>query len=87
MSVKLILENWADYDSRKMRIGNNSKIFSCTEYWEIDYLKNKIMQYYPALSEKNILDAIQSCCLKTHPPHPRQAFVECIAQQLNIPIK
>jgi hypothetical protein len=86
MSIKLILEeDWREYNNRKMRTGNDSRNFTCSEFWEVDYLKNKIRKHYPSLTDQNILNAIEYCCVNTLPPHPRKEFIDCIAQKLNIP--
>lgn len=86
MSLKLILEDWSDYDNRKIRDRRDAKDFACTESWEVDYLKNKIRKHYPYLSEATILNAIKSCCSEIRSPHPRKPFVECVAKKLGVSV-
>ena len=84
MSIKLVLEDWSDYDNRKIRDRRDSKDFACTERWEVDYLKNKIKKHHPHLSESLIVNAIATCCREIGSPHPRKPFVECVAKRLGI---
>jgi hypothetical protein len=81
MPQKVLNEDWSEYDNRKKRY-TDSKFFSCTESWEVDYLVRKITKVYPAYSESIVRAAIGSCCAMTSPNHPRPAFVECVMNRL-----
>ena len=86
MSTKLILENWTEYDNRKIRDGRDGRFFACTEPWEVDYLKEKIKRHYPNLTNDQILAAIRQCCETIDSPRPRKHFVECVARRLGISV-
>ncbi len=85
MSIQKILnENWSDYDDRKMKSGSDSQNFAVTEEWEISYLVNKLVRYYPFIQQATIRTAIQLCASSTPPPHPRNEFIECVANRLGL---
>jgi hypothetical protein len=83
MSLGRLLENWETYDNRKKK-GEDSRYFSCTEDWEVDYLIQKISEMYPFLSREVIKGAIQSCCQVVRAPRPRRIFVQCVVQRLGL---
>ncbi|KQM21306.1 hypothetical protein [Chryseobacterium sp. Leaf201] len=81
MSIKILEDDWSEYDNRKKKRGD-ANFFSCQESWEVDYLVNKIKKNYPNISEQKILEAISQCC-KTIPGNkPRKQFVECVMSRL-----
>jgi hypothetical protein len=83
MPAKHVLEeDWSDYDNRKIRDKRDARYFSCTEEWEVDYLKRKIKKTHPFLDETKILAAIRSCCREIAGNHPREPFVECVMGKL-----
>ncbi|HWR32141.1 MAG TPA: hypothetical protein VN451_01340 [Chitinophagaceae bacterium] len=84
MSLYRILENWSDYDNRKIRTGSEAHLFSCDEPWEVDYLKNKIKGAYPFFSDDRIVKAIEHCCMIVKGPRPRKQFTECVLERLNV---
>lgn len=84
MSINKILEDWSDYDNKKIRDQRDSKDFACSESWEVDYLVNKIKKNNPGLTESQIRNAISECCKIFKAPHPRRQFVECVAKRLGI---
>lgn len=84
MPVTTLFENWEEYDKRKLEAGNNPRLFSCDEVWEVYYLKNKIKEYFPELSEIGILEAIGKCCQNVIAPVPREKFLERLFWLLNI---
>lgn len=84
MSLYRLLENWSDYDNRKIRTGTEAHLFSCDEPWEVDYLKKKIREIYPHLSEEKIVSAIEYCCMIVAGPRPRKHFTECVLDRLGV---
>lgn len=82
MSVELILEDWADYDDKKISNGRDARFFACTELWERDYLKEKIRNYFPDLTEEQIDDAIIDCCSILKSPYARKEFIEFVIIRL-----
>lgn len=83
MSLNVVLENWSDYDNRKMRY-TDSKFFACTESWEVDYLIDKITKTYSGKSRQIVKQAIENCCSQLGPPHPREQFVQCVLKRLGL---
>lgn len=82
MSLELLLENWSDYDNKKIRGKEDTSFFSCDESWEVAYLKNKIKEVYPDLDVAEILIAIIQCCEQVKAPRPRKEFVRCVLRKL-----
>ena len=39
---ELVLEDWSEYDNKKVRGPQDARFFSCEEEWEVIYLINKI---------------------------------------------
>ena len=83
MPARVLNEDWSDYDNRKIRDRRDSKDFSCTESWEVNYLLGKIRKVYPVYSEETIRNAIKACCQSVGAPHPRRSFVECVMKRLS----
>lgn len=84
MSLYRVLENWSDYDNKKIRTGIEAHLFSCDEIWEVNYLKGKIKESYPYLNDGKILEAIEACCRQVSAPRPRKIFVECVLSRLQL---
>lgn len=80
---KLILENWEDYDNKKLKVGD-SAFFSCEEEWERDFLLNKIREEYPDMNREVILKAMSIGCNVIKAPRPRETYVRFIANLLQI---
>ena len=77
-----VLENWSDYDNRKIRDKRDGNYFACEEQWERDYLIGKIQKVYPQYSRVTIENAINQCCKTVPAPRPRKTFVECVMKRL-----
>jgi hypothetical protein len=77
-------ENWTDYDDKKIKDSRDRKFFACSEFWEVDYLKNLIKRKHSRFSEEQILNAIKNCCATNKAPHPRKEFTECVIKKLGI---
>ena len=80
MITDVILEDWADYNKRKGNEGKDVSYFSCDEAWEIFFLKNKILNVYPFVSDLKILEAIESSCCKEG--KERKEFVLSVMSKL-----
>jgi hypothetical protein len=81
MPVRILNEDWSEYDNRKKRYVDRF-FFSCEEPWEVSYLIGKIKKIYPAKSEASIRAAIESCCREIPAPRPRDKFVHCVMSKL-----
>ncbi|HKC68338.1 MAG TPA: hypothetical protein VKG26_08915 [Bacteroidia bacterium] len=86
MPYTLILDDWLDYDIKKLETKQNPQSFLCTEAWERIFLIEKIKQHYPDMRDKDIANAIRECCLALHSPHPRESFVRFVCLKLDIGI-
>lgn len=86
MSYKLILEDWLEYDIKKLEAKQNPQNFFCNEAWERIYLSKKIKQHYPTISDQQISTAIRECCIALKAPHPRESFVRFVCLKLDIGI-
>lgn len=84
MSLEKLLENWTEYDNKKIRDNRDGRFFACTEPWEVDYLVRKMRQVYPSLSEASIRNAISVCCAQLRAPQPRREFVQCVKGKLGV---
>ena len=82
MSLKVLGEDWSDYESRKIRDRHDTRFFAVTENWELDYLIRKYKKAHPYLTETAIKTAISECCGKTTAPRPREQFIHCISERL-----
>lgn len=82
MSKELILEDWSEYDNRKLKKVDRL-FFSCEEKWEVDYLIKKIKKVYPHLDVNDIAFSISACCKIVDAPRPREAFINCVITSLS----
>lgn len=80
--IRILNENWDDYDSRKTRELLDPKIFVCSETWEVDFLIGKIRRVYAHFSEELIKNAITACCNNAQNSRPRRDFVNCVMMRL-----
>lgn len=80
-SLYVLNENWSDYDERKKQYGD-TRYFSCTESWEVNFLVDKIHHTHPAYSNEMILAAIRACGNILGAPYPRPAFIQCVLKRL-----
>jgi len=84
MSLKVLNEDWTDYDNRKIRDQRDARLFAFTESWELDYLARKYKKAHPYLSEAAIKKAISECCGKSRTPRPREQFIQCVSERLGV---
>ena len=80
--IRILNENWDEYDSRKSKDHIDPTIFVCTEKWEVDFLAGKIRRVYAHFSEELITSAIRACCNNTQNSRPRRDFVNCVMMRL-----
>ena len=79
--IKILKENWQDYNDRKIRENHDPEVFSCKENWEIDFLVTKIRRLYRHFSEDLIKNAINACS-RANDQRPRKDFVNCVMMRL-----
>ena len=80
--IRILNENWDDYNDRKIRELHDPEAFSCKENWEVDFLVSKIRRAYRHFSEELIKDAIRACCKNLNDARPRKDFVNCVMMRL-----
>jgi hypothetical protein len=80
--LKILKENWEDYNNRKIKEQNDPDVFSCNESWEVEFLVSKIRRVYRHFSEELIKSAITSCCANVKDSRPRKDFVNCVMMRL-----
>ncbi len=79
MKVKnILLDDWSEYDNRKLR--NNKEVYfvDFNHEWEVEYIIEKIKKFDPYMSNGQILDAITACYLKLSNPINRKQCLEYI---------
>jgi hypothetical protein len=81
-TLKILNEDWTDYDNKKIRDKRDGKYFSCGEEWEVNHLLKKIKKHYPSHSDTEILNVIKSCCKSVAAPRPRETFIDCVIFKL-----
>ena len=74
-------ETWKNIDNKKLKF-HNRIYFSCKEEWEVDILRDRIMDKYPSYSEDEVNNAIQNCCNSEKDPYERFAFEKCVLLKL-----
>jgi len=82
MSVDSVLNNWSDYDEKKIKNGLDPDFFSHDESWEIHYLRSKIRNVYPQVDDLKIFEAIEACSLKKN--ELRKSFVDNVLTKLGL---
>ena len=80
--IRILNENWDDYNNRKIRDNLDPASFLCNEKWEVEFLIAKIHRVYSHFSEELIKNAIKACCRNTDSPRPRKDFVNCVMMRL-----
>jgi len=84
MSLKVLTDDWSDYDQRKIRDRRDARYFAFTENWELDYLIRKYKKAHPYLTEAAIKTAISECCTKADIIRPREEFIQCVSERLGV---
>jgi hypothetical protein len=80
--IRILNENWQDYNERKIRENRDPEEFSCKENWEVDFLVSMIRRVYRHFSEDLIKNAIKACCSNVTDARPRRDFVNCVMMRL-----
>ena len=80
--IRILNENWEDYNDRKIRENYDPMAFSCKDKWEVEFLAGKIRRVYSHYSEELIMNAIKACCNNIDGPRPRKDFVNCVMIRL-----
>lgn len=80
--LRILNENWEDYNNRKIRENHDPLSFMCKEKWEVDFLIEKIRRIYSHFPEELIKNAIKACCNNIERPRPRKDFVNCVMIRL-----
>lgn len=74
---------WENVDNRHKR-HIDSNFISCSEKYELSYLKKLIKEEYPLLSEYHIDIAISHCCNDVPAPRERERFLLCLKNRLGV---
>ena len=64
MSIDKIMEDWSDYDSKKILTNSDVNAFSCDQPWEIDVLIRKVRIVFPHVNSPIIDLVINNCCFE-----------------------
>jgi hypothetical protein len=83
--INKINETWKNIDNRKLKV-HDRIYFSCSEEWEVDTLRDKILENYPSYSKDYVNNAIESCCKSQSAPFERLAFENCVLMKLRYKI-
>jgi hypothetical protein len=73
--------DWDNFDD-KLKKGIDRNFVSCTEEYELDYLKSNVKKAAPHLLDAEIEAAIRACCATLKPPRSRDAFIACLKRRL-----
>ena len=74
---------WTEVDNKiKQKIF--SFFVSCTEAWEMDFIKEVIMEEVPHLKEQELSKAMMECCKEIAPPRPRYEYLKYLQQKLEL---
>ena len=68
---------WKEIDD-KLKRRRDALYVSCDEEWELDYLKDLILEEFPEFSEEEVEQALKECCERVSAPRPRTDFLECL---------
>ena len=80
--IRILKENWQEYNERKIRDNHDPDVFSCKESWEVEFLAANIKRVYRHFSEDLIKNAIKACCKNVSEARPRKDFVNCVMMRL-----
>jgi len=73
---------WKEVDDKtKKRI--DSQFVSCTEKWEMDFIKQVIKEEFPHIPDSKIIEAIAECCAEVKGNRPRAKFMQCLQNKLS----
>jgi len=74
---------WNKVDKRiKQKIF--SFFVSCTEAWEMEFIKEIIIEEVPYLNESELSKAMMKCCKEIAPPRSRSEFLKHLRHTLEL---
>ena len=82
MTFLLVLQNWKEYDVRKLALQEDPRQFRCSSKWEMEFLQEKILSIYGFLSREVIKDAIEKTCRKRNKCVDRVGFVKEVLAEI-----
>lgn len=77
MPLKILADDWSDYDSKKSSYSNATYI-DCTIAWEVEYLAQKVFKAYPEYKLEIIKNAVVKCRNNFPVPYKRVSFMTCL---------
>lgn len=83
--ISRLNEIWKNIDNKKLKV-HDRIYFSCTEDWEVDTLKEKILDKYPSYTIEEVNKSIKQCCKSGNAPFERMAFENCVLMNLRFKI-
>ena len=73
---------WNEADKRiKQKIF--SFFVSCTEAWEMEFIKEIILEEVPYLNDSELTRVMMKCCKEITPPISRSEFLKYLQQKLD----
>ena len=83
MSYNAIIDDdWSDYNLRKRRIGMNIFNFSPDQGWEVNYLIDKILKYYPYQNVEAIKNALNTVQYEDEGAYRREVIIKKVLDML-----
>ena len=74
--------SWYSQDDKE--IINPDKLFvSCDEDYELDYIVDRLVERW-GVDRYSAKRAVENCCNRVQPPHPRDEFLECLKDELGL---
>jgi hypothetical protein len=83
--INRLNEIWKNTDNKKLKVYDRI-YFSCTEDWEVDTLREKILDKYPSYTMEEVNKSIKHCCKSRNAPFERMAFENCVLMNLRFKI-
>lgn len=74
---------WTEVDN-KIKKKIFSFFVSCTEAWELDFIKEVIMEEVPDLNEEELSKAMMESCKEIAPPRPRTEYLKYLRYKLEL---
>ncbi len=69
--------DWNELDN-KLRKKIDREFVSCKEDYELNYIKEIILEEYSFLDDELVNEALKYCCEKVKAPRPRDKFIKCL---------
>ena len=74
--------SWYDQDNKKKKVIDKSYV-SCDEHYEVDALVGKVVKEL-GIGRDLAKKAVNACCDKVSAPRSRDAFWECLKDELGL---